>query len=266
MGIKPLRDKAGIEAFLRRDPELHIYGLGDLDDFFWPYTTWYGLEKAGVLNDVVLIYAGKALPTVVGISEHPDVVSELLRQVTGLLPERFHAHLSLGVEDVFRDTHELEPHGTHYRMGLRDRSAVRQVDGSRVEPLTETHLDELLEFYEVSYPGNWFDPRMLQTHHYFGLREAGRLVSVAGVHVVSRAYRVAALGNIATHPAHRGKGYGKQVTARLCQSLLATADHIGLNVKADNDIAIDCYKKLGFEIVAAYAEFNFERFSSSGRG
>ena len=266
MGIKPLRDRARIEALLRGAPELHIYSLGDLDDFFWPYTTWYGLEENGVLNDVVLIYAGKALPTVVGISEHPDMVRELLRQVTGLLPERFHAHLSPGVEEVFRHSHELEPHGTHYRMGLHDRSALRQVDCSRVESLTETHLDELLAFYEVSYPGNWFDPRMLQTHHYVGLREARRLVSVAGVHVVSRAYRVAALGNIATHPAHRGRGYGKQVTAWLCQSLLATSDHISLNVKADNDIAIDCYKKLGFEIVASYAEFNVERFSSSGRG
>ena len=266
MGIKPLRDKARIEAFLRGDPELHIYSLGDLDDFFWPNTTWYGLEEYGALEEVVLIYAGKTLPTVVGMSEHPDAVSRLLRHVTGLLPERFHAHLSPGVEDVFREGHELEGQGTHYRMALHDRSAARQVDCSRVEPLTETRLDELLEFYEASYPGNWFDPRMLQTHPYFGLREAGRLVSVAGVHVASRAYRVAALGNVATHPAHRGHGYGKQVTARLCQSLLATTDHIGLNVKADNDVAIGCYRKLGFEIVASYGEFNVERFSSCEHG
>lgn len=257
--MRQLRDKDRIEAFLRRAPELHIYSLGDLDDFFWPYTTWYGWEEAGELRDVVLLYAGKALPTVVGISEEPDVVSELLRELSALLPARFHAHLSPGVEDVFRDSHKIRPHGTHYRMALRDRSPVQQVDCSPVIRLTQPHLDELLEFYEESYPGNWFDARMLQTGQYFGLRETGRLVSVAGVHVYSQPYKVAAIGNVATAPAWRNRGCGTLVMARLCQSLLEKAEHIGLNVKADNTIAIACYRKLGFEIVAPYGEFNIER-------
>ena len=42
MTAKELRDKNKIESFLRKNPFLHIYGLVDLDDFFWPRTTWYG--------------------------------------------------------------------------------------------------------------------------------------------------------------------------------------------------------------------------------
>ncbi len=100
---------------------------------------------------------------------------------------------------------------------------------------------------------------MLETRQYFGLRVNGRLVSVAGVHVYSEQYRVAAIGNVVTHPAHRNKGYGTLVTARLCQSLLETVEHIGLNVKADNAPAMACYRRLGFEIVAPFSEFTVER-------
>jgi hypothetical protein len=37
-------DPVEIEAFLRRDVFLNIYAIGDLDDFFRPFTTWYALR------------------------------------------------------------------------------------------------------------------------------------------------------------------------------------------------------------------------------
>jgi ribosomal protein S18 acetylase RimI-like enzyme len=49
----------------------------------------------------------------------------------------------------------------------------------------------------------------------------------------------------------------------LCQSLLEKVEHVGLNVKADNDAAIACYRKLGFEVVAPYGEFTVEQKSGS---
>jgi predicted GNAT family acetyltransferase len=86
----------------------------------------------------------------------------------------------------------------------------------------------------------------------------GRLVSAAGVHVYSEHYRVAAIGNVVTHPAHRNRGYAGLVTARLCRSLLEKVEHVGLHVKADNAAALACYRKLGFEIIASYREFMVE--------
>jgi ribosomal protein S18 acetylase RimI-like enzyme len=85
------------------------------------------------------------------------------------------------------------------------------------------------------------------------------LVSVAGVHVVSLHYRVAALGNITTRPALRGRGYARRVTAHLCQSLAQRVDHIGLNVKADNAAALACYRRLGFQTIGQYEEFDAKR-------
>jgi len=85
------------------------------------------------------------------------------------------------------------------------------------------------------------------------------LASIAGVHVYSEQYRVAALGNIATLPSHRRKGHGTRVTARFCQSLSQHIDHIGLNVKADNTSAVSCYEKLGFEVAATHGEYLIHR-------
>ena len=83
------------------------------------------------------------------------------------------------------------------------------------------------------------------------IRRGRALVSVAGVHVYSPQYKVAALGNITTRPDARGQGLGTAVTARLCQELLrAGMECVGLNVKADNQGAVACYEKIGFARVA----------------
>jgi RimJ/RimL family protein N-acetyltransferase len=254
-----LTDRPRIESFLRLDPDLHVYGLGDLDEFFWPQTTWYGSEKADALREIVLVYAGRGLPTVVGISRRPAPLRKLLAEVAPLLPPRFYAHLSPGVKKVFEKTHRLGSQGAHYKMILRDRLRATGMDCPRVDRLTTKDSDDLIRLYDESYPGNWFDRRMLETQQYFGLRVEGRLVSVAGVHVYSEQYRVAAIGNVVTHPDHRNRGYSTLVTARLCQSLLEKVDLIGLNAKADNEPALACYARLGFEITAPYGEFTVER-------
>ncbi len=121
-----------------------------------------------------------------------------------------------------------------------------------------SQVDEIETLYRVSYPDNSFDPRMLETGCFYGIRHGMLLVSVAVVHVYSPRYRVAALGNVATHPSFRGQRLATTVCAKLCQSLLQTVDHIGLNVQADNVSAIRSYEQLGFASIAAYKEYTIE--------
>ena len=45
--VAVLSDRGRIEDFLRADAGLHLYELGDLDDFFWPRTTWCGWQSDG---------------------------------------------------------------------------------------------------------------------------------------------------------------------------------------------------------------------------
>jgi predicted GNAT family acetyltransferase len=124
--------------------------------------------------------------------------------------------------------------------------------------LTPADVEDLQTFYQASYPGNWFDPRMLETGQYFGVRRTGKLVSAGGVHVYSPQYNAAALGNIATHPNFRGQGLATAVCAKICQLLLQTVSNIGLNVHVDNQSAITCYERLGFERIGVYGEYMLE--------
>jgi GNAT superfamily N-acetyltransferase len=226
-----------------------------LDDFFWPYTTWYALTIDQAPVAIALLYTGQALPTLLALSEPPAHMSELLESILHLMPQDFYAHFSPGLEHIFQDRYELLSHGEHYKMALQDLSTIKGMDCAEVIRLSASDLHDITQLYTQSYPGNWFDSRMLATQQYFGIRQDNALVSIAGIHVYSETYRVAALGNITTHPAWRNKGLGALVTARLCQSLSENVDHIGLNVKADNQPAIACYQKLGFKIIASYGEF-----------
>jgi RimJ/RimL family protein N-acetyltransferase len=141
-------------------------------------------------------------------------------------------------------------------MSLEESRALRGVAAAGVVVLTPGDLLDLERFYAASYPGNWFDPWMVETGCYFGIRDSMRLVAVAGVHVVSADRGAAALGNIATHPDHRGKGLATAATAALIRHLIDDLGitRIGLNVKAENLPAIACYAKLGFRADATYEE------------
>src|SRR5258708_40303203 len=140
-------------------------------------------------------------------------------------------------------------------MALTDAARPDQVDTSAAGALVATEAAELEAFYEASYPGNWFDSRMLETGCYYGIRQGQRLVSVAGIHVYSAEYRVAALGNITTHPAFRGCGLAKQATASLWEGLREHVDHIGLTVNTTNASARACYDQLVFERIQSYVEY-----------
>ncbi len=259
-GFICLHARDEVEAFARGNPLLHAYELGDLDDFFWPHTTWYADAEGGRVRQMVLVYTDGRLPTVLAFAEEPaGRMHELVAALLPVLPRRFHAHLHAGVADVLAGDYRVQSHGDFRKMGLLDRSRLGGVDTAEAVRLSPADRDELEGLYRAAYPGNWFVPRMLETGFYYGVRRGGVLAAVSGVHVFSRRYRVAALGNVATHPEHRGRGLATVATARLCQELLAAGiEHVGLNVRTDNVAAVACYTRLGFVPVAEYGEYTAE--------
>lgn len=252
-----LHNRAEIEAYLRQVAPLHLYELGDLDDFFWPYTTWYAHRCNGHIQQAALVYSGVTPPVLLALTPSPvDEMAALLRSMLPFLPKQVYTHLSGDLVDVFAENYDITLHGPHDKMILVDPAVLNSVDTSNVIPLFPNDLDRLTALYQISYPNNAFDARMLETGCFFGLEHEGALVSVAGIHVYSQQYRVAALGNVTTHPAYRGRGAALAVCAKLGQTLQTRGiEHIGLNVKADNQTAIACYQKLGFEYVATYTEY-----------
>lgn len=265
--LRCLHDREELWRLFARDPLLHLYELGDLDPFFWPRTTWYGWRTEGGLAAAMLVYASPWLPTALLFfrPEARPTGLALLTAARPLLPRRFFAHLSSGCLEALAPEAQITRRGRFLRLGLTRPAALEAPDTSEVERLGPSSEAELRTLYERAHPEGWFEGRMLETGRYFGLRHGKELVAAAGVHVVSEAYEVAALGNIATAPSYRRRGLASRATARLGLDLLDSCPQIGLNVRSDNGAALALYQRLGFEVVDEYDEVDVQ-FTKSTTG
>jgi ribosomal protein S18 acetylase RimI-like enzyme len=253
MEIRKSRNKKEIYSFLSRNKGLYLYLIGDLDDFFWPNTTWYVYYENGNIEAVGLLYSGMTPPTFLLFHENDLTYPEkLISEILPELPREFNVHLSPGLLECFGLENIMKNYGRNYRMILA--RYPEHITDENIRRLTLPDLGDIEEFYRISYPANWFDSRMLETGKYFGYFDSDILTGVAGVHVYSPEYRIAALGNIATHPGFRGKKIAFKLTSALCSDLRRDTDTIGLNVSSVNQAAIKCYENAGFEIRGSYDE------------
>jgi ribosomal protein S18 acetylase RimI-like enzyme len=253
MEVKILHNKGEIFEYLRHNPELQIYLIGDLDDFFWPKTIWYGLVEGNVIRSAALLYVAMETPTLLAFGEGDlGETALLLKSIRSYLPEKFNAHLSTGLVDVFGIENIIKMYGHNYKMALK--KEPEKISDNNMRFLSQNNLDAINTLYSIAYPDNWFDRRMLETGKYLGYFSNGTLIGIAGIHVYSEEYKVAALGNITTHPDYRERGIAYKLTSALCNDLKKTVNSIGLNVKSDNIAAIKCYQKIGFEIIGAEDE------------
>jgi ribosomal protein S18 acetylase RimI-like enzyme len=109
-------------------------------------------------------------------------------------------------------------------------------------------LPAALALYE-HFPASHFRPALLQEQMFYGVREGTELVAAGGTHVIAFPYGLAVLGNIFTHPEHRGRGYAQVVASTLVSDLLDQGcQDIILNVDVANAPAIHVYTKLGFQL------------------
>ena len=95
--VANVRDKGRIERFLRRDPTLHVFAIGDLNEFYWPYTSWYALEEASEILQMVLLYGDP--PRIIHAltsEDRTEEMCELLNAIRDFLPRELYGHLTPG--------------------------------------------------------------------------------------------------------------------------------------------------------------------------
>ena len=240
--------------FFRRSPGHYLYCIGDLDDKFWRLCKWYSISQDQQIKSVVLLYHGVDPPVLIcpHFKDNFSHTQELLNRVKPLLPGKVYGHLNDGLLNGSHGFRVLSDSGRHYRMMLKQLAPASA--NAHVRKLTSSDLLQISELYAVAYPGNWFEPVMLEKGYYTGYFEQEKLLAIAGTHIFSPEYHVSALGNITTHPEHRGRKLATLVTSRLCSEIIKSTPIIGLNVHAENAAAINLYKKIGFEILAGYDE------------
>jgi ribosomal protein S18 acetylase RimI-like enzyme len=246
--VNTLTNKNQILAFLQQDHIYAAYAIGDLEPSLFAQCQWFGAKYNGEMLAVALFFTGLQPPALFTMGDTDGVAAIL---ASALQPQRAYftcraEHLS--VVEVLYALDEIE---RMFRMALT-LADFQPVPGPTIK-LDMSHLDALRQLYRLG-GGNAFAPYQLQDGVYYGVEAGRQLVSVAGTHLISPTFGVAALGNIFTHPDHRRRGYGTACTSNVVEELLAQGLDIVLNVNRENAEAIGVYEKLGFRRHCPYIE------------
>jgi len=111
-----------------------------------------------------------------------------------------------------------------------------------VDP-TADDADEMVALVEKTRPGP-FGKRTVEMGRYFGYREDGRLVAMAGERTRLPGY--AEVSAVCTDPGSRGRGLGGELTLAVVEHIRARGDEAFLHVVHENTSAISLYESLGF--------------------
>lgn len=259
MNLIKLTDPTQIRSFLITDRAWADYALGDLEPGLFQQTDWYGVanggaEEQGALTAVAMIYHGLRPP-----------ICFLMGDARGLdliLAERIHLpEIGLSVRDehlpVLDKYYRDDGTWPMWKMAL-EAADFRSVAGDAIE-ISLADVPDLWALYALG-GGDAFSPEEITRGVFCGIRREGQLVAVAGTHVVSDNGRVAALGNVMTHPDWRGRGLATLATSAVVARLIDRGvSTIGLSVSRENAAAIRVYEKLGFNKHVAFHEGNAVR-------
>ncbi len=246
-------DPTELAELYGRRPDVHPYGLADLEQPLWSRSTWYraGDAAVGVLD---LGSGAPVLYAVAAAAAGDRATLDLLATLVPDLPEHFVITGPVGLAERLAPAYAADWVIPHVKMRLPPDPDLPAPD-PRVRWLDRAAADEVLALRETGGDVSaFFIPSLLDTGHYGGIRIDGELAAVAGVHVLSERYGVAAVGNVLTHPVHRRQGLGRALLSTLARRLLETVPVVGLNVGTANAGARALYDGLGFVPVATYEE------------
>jgi ribosomal protein S18 acetylase RimI-like enzyme len=240
ISVAPTRDRALLRAFLERDRLRAAYAICDLDPREFGRTRWGVASRGGETIAVVLEYTGLT-PQPLFVMGEPEGIAEILRQV--VRPRLVYLAADASQLPAIEAIYRIDPGPPMLRMVV-DRTSFRPYSGVAVR-LLPVEIGDLNRLYGYGFT-SWLPAESISSGVYYGIRDGGKLVAAAGTHVISPEARLAAVGNVMTHPDYRGKGFAKLTTSAVTQELLRTCDEVVLNVRSDNPAAIAAYAALGY--------------------
>ena len=101
----------------------------------------------------------------------------------------------------------------------------------------------MLDLIALAQPGP-FLPRTIELGNYFGLRQDGKLVAMAGERLHLTGY--CEISAVCTHPDYRSRGYAAALTTMVAEGIMARQELSFLHLSPTNHVAMKIYKKLGF--------------------
>ena len=258
-------DPAQIRQLLLRDAIWSVYALADLQPAFAPYCRWEVMQgdKGAAL---FLIFTALQPPIFFVIGETAAVAEGL---ATRALPARVYVTVRAEHYTLLSDYYTwVEAPHPMVRMVYDVTAPVvtptigaaesMHSPGASVVRLYPADADAIRALYRQGGPftPDYFEPYQVDDGVFYGVKdEQGALSAVGGTHIIDWQAGVGAIGNMYTHPAHRGKGYATAVLEAIVGELLArNVTTIVLNVDERNAVARGLYERYGFVSYCTFIE------------
>ncbi len=240
--IERLADPDQIRQALNADRAYAAYAIAQLEPERFALSEWFAARGRDGQAGLV-VHSSSGLGRALFAQGDPEVVDSILSLHPGsrfsfgsLRPEHRRA-----VEKYFVMTR----HQMMVRMAVTE-EAFTPVDGEAIR-LAATNLPAINRLYSTEGVPTAYRPSHLEEGVYYGVIEAGRLVSIAGTHVVSACEGVAVVGNVFTHPHYRGRGFATITTSAVTGELLRSCPLVVLTVETANEPALAVYGRLGYQ-------------------
>ena len=236
-------------AFLERDRLMAAYALADIDQPEIEGARWWIARREGDIAAVVLVVEGLPFRPCFATGA-PDglaaIFREAIREPRVLLatPPRSRGAIELSYRFERVD---------HMRRMVVNVNRFRPRVNQQVTRLTADHLDSVIDLYGHA-SRTYFTPERMRREIYYGVYQADILVAAAGTHVRSARSGLAAVGNVLTRLAYRGRGMARSVTSAVTETALEQHRDVVLNVREDNMPAIAVYERLGYQTHGQFIE------------
>lgn len=246
---------AQVQRILSADRNWAAYALADLQPAFADECVWQ-IGKSVEGEGVILLYSGLT-PTILFTLGPVSAVAAALAQAD--LPEQI--YLNVRPEHLPLLTERYDLQGELYPMWRMVLTESAPAVPGTVAGLVRLGAEDAERITALYRHGGPFTPGMFSAYQLhdgcFWAVEAGdkTLLAVGGTHIIDWQAGVAAIGNMYTHPAHRGQGYARAILNALVQTLQqGKITTIVLNVDQRNPGARALYEKLGFQVYTPFFE------------
>jgi len=247
--VRPLSEREEIYALLESRRPYAAYALGQLDQRLFRMTEWWLAEGEG--TQALILHSSGGLGRATFLLGEAEALEAALR-------------LHPGPRSTFLtcEQHHLETVLRHFDLQQRQTMIRMQVTAETFHPATGIGVRRLdgrdaraiNALYRSDGVPSFYHPRQIEEAVYFGAERDGRLVAIAGTHVVSSSSAIAVVGNVYTHPAHRGQHLAQATTSAVTEQLLRFCRQVVLSVDPENAPAVRAYERLGYVEVARLIE------------
>lgn len=151
-----------------------------------------------------------------------------------------------GQAGFFRDVLPDPPEGwvVVYRCDMRQMHCTKPtpMPENGITTLGPADVPAMAELVQATDPGP-FGPRTIEFGTFYGIRDNGRLIAMAGERIHPGPY--AEVSAVCTHPDYRGRGYAAALVAAVTRGMIARGDLPMLHVREGNP-AVRVYEQVGY--------------------